>query len=141
MSSQGDHIILILYIRFTHDIWIRCMWREKYFLLSLECGIPEKSKQGRLTELTEIGLLQKKTHCWGSGQRFSRGIKKICGNSRGKLKKKWKFQGNSRKSHVEFPLLLVFDLGISKACHTILQNFQGWKSSFSLEFLRVKWQI
>ena len=47
----------------------------------------------------------------------------------GELKKKLNFKGFSRKTHVlsmEFPSmgLLVFDLGICKRCHTILQNFQ-----------------
>ena len=37
----------------------------------------------------------------------------------------------SRKSPVESPWVLVFDLGICKGCHTILQNFQGWKLVFS----------
>ena len=50
----------------------------------------------------------------------------------------WNFQGyqrNSmcnfqrlRKSHVEFPGVLVFGLGISKGWNTILQNFQVWSS-------------
>ena len=30
-----------------------------------------------------------------------------------------------------FPWVLVFDLAISTGCHTILQNFQGWKLVFS----------
>ena len=47
----------------------------------------------------------------------------------GELKKKLNFKGFSRKTHVlsvEFPSmgLLVFDLGICKRCHTILQNFE-----------------
>ena len=51
---------------------------------------------------------------------------KTCGNSWGQLKKKkWKFQGCSRKTNAEFPWVLVFDFGISKGCHTNLQNFQG----------------
>ena len=45
---------------------------------------------------------------------------------RGESKKKWKFQG-SRKNHVQFPGVLVFGLGISKAassvCNIILQSF------------------
>ena len=32
---------------------------------------------------------------------------------------------------MEFPWVLVFDFGISKGCHTILLNFQGWKLVFS----------
>ena len=32
---------------------------------------------------------------------------------------------------MEFQWVLVFDLGISKGCHTILQNFCGWKLVFS----------
>ena len=48
----------------------------------------------------------------------------VCGNSRGQLKKKSNFHGYSRKTHVEFPWILVFDLRISKECNTILQNYQ-----------------
>ena len=50
----------------------------------------------------------------------------------------WNFQGYQRnsmcnfhrlwKSHVEFPGVLVFGLGISKGWNTILQNFQVWNS-------------
>ena len=66
------------------------------------------------------GLFQKKSRqvtsgvgCWG--YRFSRDIKeRTCGNSRGQLKKKLKFQGCSWKTHVgKFHASLVFDLGIS----------------------------
>ena len=66
------------------------------------------------------GLFQKKSRqltsgvgCWG--HRFSRDIKeRTCGNSRGQLKKKLKFQGCSWKTHVgKFHASLVFDLGIS----------------------------
>ena len=67
----------------------------------------------------------------GWGHWISRRIEKNCGNSRVQLKKKWNFQGCSRKTHVKFPLVLIFDFGISKECHTILQNFQGWKLVFS----------
>ena len=44
--------------------------------------------------------------------------KKKFRNSRGQLKK-----NSCGKTHVEFPQVLVFDVGISKGCHTILQNF------------------
>ena len=30
-----------------------------------------------------------------------------------------------KKTNAEFPWVLVFDFGISKGCHTNLQNFQG----------------
>ena len=50
---------------------------------------------------------------------------RTCGKSRSQLKKKWNFQGYSSKTHLEFPWVLVFDLGIAKGCHTILQNFKG----------------
>ena len=73
---------------------------------------------------------------------ISRGIKeRTCRNSMNWSKKKWNFQGCSRKTHVEFPWALVFDLGISKGCHTILQTFQGVKAYFLWSFLNVKWQI
>ena len=35
------------------------------------------------------------------------------------------FPGVLKKEHVEIPWVLFFDLGISKGCHTILQNFHG----------------
>ena len=77
----------------------------------------KKSKQvGGVEDLEFPGVLKRK---------------KNCGNSSGQLKKKWNFQGCSRKTHVKFPWVLIFDLGISKECHTILQNFQGWKLFFS----------
>ena len=43
----------------------------------------------------------------------------------------WDFQECSRKTHVEFLLILVFDFGSSNGCHTILKNFQGCKLVFS----------
>ena len=39
------------------------------------------------------------------------------------FKKKWSFHG-SRKTHLEFPQVKVFDLGISKGYCSIFQNFQ-----------------
>ena len=61
------------------------------------CYIPEKIETGG----------------WGHG--ISGGLeKKKCRNSRGQLKKKWKFQGYSRKTNGEFPWVLVLDFGISK---------------------------
>ena len=56
---------------------------------------------------------------------------KTCGNFWGQLKKKLKFQGCSRKTNAKFPWVLVFDFGISRGCHTNLQNFQGQKLFFS----------
>ena len=68
---------------------------------------------------------ENKSSRWGHGT--SKGIEKIeCGNSRGQLKKKWNFQGWSRKNHMEFPWVLVFCLENSNGCNTILWNFQGW---------------
>ena len=68
---------------------------------------PEKIQKGGVEDMVFSGVLNKKH-----------------GNSRGQLKKKWKFQGCSRKTNAEFPWVLVFDLGIAKWCHTNLQNFQ-----------------
>ena len=56
----------------------------------------------------------------------------------GSYKKKWIFQGCWRKTHVEFPRILVFDVGICKGV-TQFCRFSEGKSLFSLEFLRVKW--
>ena len=52
-----------------------------------------------------------------------RSIEKNCGSSRGQSKKKWNFQWCSKRNHVKFPWVLIFNIGISKECHTILQNF------------------
>ena len=68
---------------------------------------------------------------------FQRYLRKNMWKFQGSIKKEVEFLGCSRKPYVEFPWVLVFDLGISKWCHTILQNFQG-ESLFSPEFLTVK---
>ena len=47
-------------------------------------------------------------------------------NFQGLIKKEVEFPGVTKKNHVEFPGVLVFSLGISKGCNTILENFQGW---------------
>ena len=70
---------------------------------------------------TSNKLFQKKSKQRGWGHGTSRDIEeKACGNSRGEPKKKWNFQGCSRKTHMEFSWVLA-------ECHTILQNFQGCK--------------
>ena len=50
---------------------------------------------------------------------------------KGSIKKRWNLQGCWRKTHVDFPWILLSNLGISKECQTILQYFQGWKLVFS----------
>ena len=82
--------------------WLRGCWRESV-------------RNGN-------GLSQKKSNQEGLRTWNFRGS---WGNSRCQLKKKWKFQGCSRKTNVEFPWVSVFDFGISKGCHTNSQNFQG----------------
>ena len=77
-----------------------------------------------------IGLFQKNPNR-GLGSWNFQEYWRTCGNFRSQLKKKRNFQGWSRKNHVEFPWVLIFDLGISKGCHTVLQNYQGWKLVFS----------
>ena len=62
------------------------------------------------------------------------------GNSRSQLNKKWNFQGCSQKNHVEFPRVLVFDVGIFKGVIQFCRISKG-KILFPREFLRVKWQI
>ena len=61
---------------------------------------------------------------------FQKYLKIACGISWDYIKIKSNFQGQSRKNHEEFALVLVFSFGILKRCHTILQDFQGW--SFGL---------
>ena len=82
--------------------------------------------------IDDNGLFQKKSTQVGWGHWISRGIEETaCENSRSQLKKMWNFQGHSRKIHVEFPWLLVFNFGVSKRCPIILQNFQELKIVFS----------
>ena len=77
-----------------------------------------------------LSLKNPNTGGWQYG--ISTGIEERArGNLRGQLKSKLNFQGCSRKAHVEFPWVLIFDFGVLKGCHTILQNFQGWKIVFS----------
>ena len=52
-------------------------------------AIPEKIQTGRLRVVEDM-------ECLGV-------LKKACRNSRGQLKKKWDFEGCSRKTHLEFP--------------------------------------
>ena len=79
-----------------------------------------------------LSYSRKKTNSVGWGHGISRGIEeRKCGNSRGQLKRKRNFQGCPSKTHVEFPWVLVFDLEISKGCHTNLLNFKEWKVVFS----------
>ena len=73
---------------------------------------------------TYIGLLQKNREGGSGGGRGER-VGGGNGISKGQIKKKWKFQGCSRKTNAELPRVLVVDFGISKGCHTNLQNFQG----------------
>ena len=62
------------------------------------------------------------------GHRISKGIKETaCGSSKGKLKKKWNFQGCQRKTNVEFP----------KGATQFYRIFRD-ESLFSPEFLRLK---
>ena len=78
------------------------------------------------SHINRNGLFQKNANRGGrreEGLRAwnSRGIEKIeRGNSRSQLKKTWTFLGWSRKNHVEFSWVLVFSLGISKWCNTVL---------------------
>ena len=51
----------------------------------------------------------------------------------GQLKKKWNFRGCSRKTQVEFPWVLVFDLGLSKGCHNFAE-FPGVTACFLWNF-------
>ena len=81
---------------------------ENLFTSPKKWAIPEKKKQG------------------GWGYRISRGIKEVaCLISRVNQKRSGISRGDQEKS-CEFPGVLVFSLGISKGCNTILQNFQAW---------------
>ena len=82
--------------------------------------------------LIKKGLYQKKSKVSSRIWNFQRCFEeRACGNSGGQLKKKWNFQGCSRKTRVEFLWILVFGVGISKVCHTVLQSFQGWELVFA----------
>ena len=68
-------------------------------------------------------------------------IKSMC-KIQGSIKRSGIFRGVKKKVHGEFPWVLAFDLEISKECHTVLQNFQGWKLVFSgISKGRLKLQI
>ena len=75
-----------------------------------------------MTDIKTSGSQIKSSRGYG----ISRGIEeRTCGNSRVQLKKKQNFQGLQKKLMWNFHgWVLVFDFGISKGCHTILQNFQ-----------------
>ena len=76
-----------------------------------------------IRNIASIGLFQKKSKQESWGHWISGGTgERACGNSKGQLRKKWNFQECLRKNYLEFPCVLVLDLGISKGCHTILQN-------------------
>ena len=49
---------------------------------------------------------------------------RVCGNSKGQLKEV-EIPGVFKKNSSGISMGLGFDLGISKGCHTILQNIQG----------------
>ena len=85
---------------------------------------------GAITDQNFIWLPE--TPWLGCGHAIFRVIEeRTCGNLGGQLKKKWDFQECSRKTHVHFLWILVFDFGSSKGCNTILLNFQGCKLIFS----------
>ena len=81
----------------------------------------------------EMGYTRKTNKRGFEDMEFSGGIEeRKYGNSTGKLKKKQNFQRCSKvKTHVKFWWVLVFHLGISKRCHTILLNFQRRKLVFT----------
>ena len=78
-----------------------------------------------------IGLFQKKKQTGGL-RTFCRGFEeRICGNSWGQLKKKQNFQGCSQGKlmGLEFPWVLLFDLGTSKVSHNFAEIL-GVKACF-----------
>ena len=95
------------------------------------------------TDLNPNGQFKKKSkRRWVEDIETSGGIdERVCGNSRGQLKKKWNIQECSRQTHCGISIGLAFWPWGYKWCYTILQNIQGCESLFSPELLRVKWQI
>ena len=80
----------------------------------------------------DIGLLQKKSEQLGLRTwTFQGHWKKCMWNFQGSTKKEVEFLRVMGKNNVKLPWVLVFDFGISKGSHINLQNFQGWKLSFS----------
>ena len=77
--------------------------------------IPEKKQTGGVEDMEFPGVLKKENmEIPGVNEKRSRISKGVQG-----------------KTQMEFRWVLVFDIGISKGCHTILVNFQGWKLVFS----------
>ena len=101
--QRDNYILTYLYVTFYPSFYISyngsfCNWlllATPYISL---WDIPEKNKQEGWGHETSRGIYWKNRiwRFWGS------------------IKKKWNFQGWSRKSHVEFEWVLVFDTGNSK---------------------------
>ena len=84
---------------------------------------PNRLTNGNPWKIYVLNLLSPR---WpgGWGHRFSMGFKeRTCGNSGGQIKKTWNFQGCSEKTLVEFPWVLVFDLGIFTKAKGVSHNF------------------
>ena len=87
-----------------------------------------------------MGYYRKNTN-WGEGvgwgevkdMEFSEVLKKERVEISGLIKKEVEIPGASRKKFVEFPLVLVFDLGISKGCHNFAE-FPGGEACFLWDF-------
>ena len=67
------------------------------------------------------------------GHGISRSKERTCGSSGGQLEKKWNFEGCTRNNHVEFPWVLVLELGTSKGCHITFRGI-AQRSQFCLKF-------
>ena len=100
--------------------------------------IPTKIKWKKNTDSFYIGLFQKKTNK-GEGGRGLR-IWNFQGHQSNRV---WNLQQWPRKNYVEFPGVLVFGLGFSDRCNTVLHTFhQGWRIDLSEISTEVnKWKI
>ena len=76
-----------------------------------------------------MGYSGKKSNQGGLRTWNFQGYWRAYGNSREQVKKEWNL--HLIKKIVEFTCVLVFGLGISKGCSTILWNFQRWSFVFS----------
>ena len=95
-----------------------------------------KWKKPKKTDSFYIGLFQKKTNKGEGGLR----IWNFQGHQSNRV---WNFQRWPRNNYVEFPGVLVFGLGISDRCNTVLHSsHQGWRIDLSeISTEGNKWRI
>ena len=108
--------------------------KKQYLLIDVKADVKQQEKKELVAvyicNFYKKYILSKLKMGYSSRKKIQE--ERACGNSIGQLKNEVEFPGVIKKNYVKFPWLLVFDLGISKGCHKILQNFhQGWNLASS----------